>query len=67
MAFAMKEAGVSRAINFFFLQNVFFFVKNIQNHSWTVKTCFALSLGFILYTVVEVSMNMALYTSSCQF
>ena len=24
------------------------FLKTIQNHSLTVKTCFALSLGFIL-------------------
>ena len=44
MVFAMKGQGVSRA--FFFFKNVL--LKTILNHSLTVKTGFALSLGFIL-------------------
>ena len=40
-----EGGGVSRSINFFS-----FFFKTIENHSLTVKTCFANSLGFILYT-----------------
>ena len=37
------------------------FLKTIYNHSLTVKTHFALSLGFIyiVYIVVEVTLNMA--------
>ena len=49
--------GVLRVINIFPKM----FLKIIQNHSLTVKTCFALSLGFILYVyiVVEMTLNMA--------
>ena len=35
-----------------------FFKKNIQNHSLIVKTCFALSLGYVCI-VVEMTLNMA--------
>ena len=47
MAFAMR-AGGGLASHYRFFQKCFF--KTIQNHSLTVKTCFAHSLGFILYT-----------------
>ena len=42
--FAMK--GGSRVPHTYFEK--YFFLKTIKNHSLTVKTCFALSLGFIL-------------------
>ena len=42
-----------------FLQICLFFVKTIENHSLTVKTCFANSLGFLS---CEVTRNMAEYT-----
>ena len=42
-----QGVGVPRAINVF---QKGLFVKTIQNHSLTVKTCIAHSLGFMFYT-----------------
>ena len=66
------EGGGSR-VPLRFFQKCFF--KTIQNHFLTVKTGFAHSLAFILYTYIytiitineiEVTRNMAEYTSSWQ-
>ena len=62
MAFAMKGGGeVWRAIK------VFWKKKTMRNHVLTAKTHFAHSLSFILYIyiyiVVEVTMNIAKYSS----
>ena len=45
----------------------FFLKKNIWNNSLTVKTCFANSWAlYYIHIVVEVTINMAEYTSSWQ-
>ena len=46
--------------------SIFFGCKNTSNHSLNAHMCFAHTLVFILYIVIEVTMNMAKYATNQQ-